>query len=354
MKEEILKDFISKKDVIDSFKERVINLLSDLIRQEKIIIHHISGRTKEYESLSKKIDRKIGKYNSLEEITDVIGLRIITHLESDVDLVSNLITKEFTIDEKNSIDKRKLNTDQFGYKSLHLVISLNETRAKLTEYKGYGTLKCEVQIRSILQHAWAEIEHDLGYKGKSSVPNQYKRNFNRLAALLETADVEFDRLKRELTTYEAEVSDLIKTTPETVQINQASLAQFNIENTVLKEARELLTKKKGWSYSPAPQEFYGITERFEFFNIHNIKELEEALLRDKRLFFAFIEEFTKDFTYDEMTMSIVLFYYQHFLAAKSENPDRVMDYFNFSENKINSAGGGKPFVDLYKKIKNRG
>lgn len=353
MKEEILKDFVSKKDTLDAFRDRIINLLSDLIRQEKITIHHISGRTKEYESLSKKIDRKLGKYSSLEEITDLVGLRIITHLESDVDLISNLIKKEFIIDDKNSIDKRELNIDQFGYKSLHLVISFNKIRAKLTEYKVYETLKCEVQIRSILQHAWAEIEHDLGYKGKSSIPNQYKRNFNRLAALLETADIEFDRLKRELTTYEAEVGDLIRKAPEAVQINQASLTQFNLENTVLREGRELLKQKKGWTYTPMRQELHGITERFEFFNMHNIRDIEEALNKDKKLFFAFIEEFTKEFNYDEMPISIVLYYYQHFLAAKSENPKLVMDYFNYSENKINPIGGGQPFVDLFKKVKNR-
>ena len=353
MKDEILKVFLTEKETLDAFKERVINLISDLLRQEKINIHHISGRTKEYESLSKKIDKKLDKYNSLCDITDLVGIRIISYLESDVDRIAKLIKDEFFLDEHNSIDKRELNNDQFGYKSLHLVISLNETRAKLTEYKGYETVKCEIQIRSILQHAWAEIEHDLGYKGKSAIPNQYKRNFNRLAALLETADIEFDRLKRELSEYENDVVELIRTTPQTVQIDQASISQFNLENQTLKEARELLAEIKLWNYTSTDNVFHGIIERFEFFNFNSIKDIEDELIKNKVLFFKFIIEFTKGFTYDEITIGIVLYYFQHFLAAKTEDIEYITKYLDYGPIKISSEGGFvERIIESYQKTKN--
>lgn len=143
MKDIILSNFLTKKSGLDSYRQKMVNLLSDLLDQEKIIIHHISSRTKDSESLSKKIDRKLGKYNSLNDITDLVGIRIISYLESDVDIIAEKVSKEFLIDSENSIDKRELNADQFGYKSLHLVVNLNDSRTSLPEYRDYRDLKCE-------------------------------------------------------------------------------------------------------------------------------------------------------------------------------------------------------------------
>jgi len=189
-------------------------LVRDLLRAENISYHQIDSLVKAVSSLSKKIDSKNNKYTDLSQITDLVGIRIITYLGSEVDLVNDVLTKEFTIDTKNSIDKRELETNVFGYRSLHLIVSLDDGRCKLAEYKQYVDLKCEIQIRSILQHAWAEIEHDLGYKSALSVPQNYTRSFNRLAALLESADIEFVRLKKELMEYECSVGELIQDTPE--------------------------------------------------------------------------------------------------------------------------------------------
>lgn len=351
MKEKILSDFIGQKNALDSFRERTINLLSDLLQQKKILIHHISGRTKDYESLSKKIDRKLDKYNSLEEITDIVGIRIISYLESDVDIISNLISKEFKVDPKNSIDKRELNIDQFGYKSLHLVVNLNNLRANLTEYKDYKNIKCEIQIRSILQHAWAEIEHDLGYKGKSAIPDQYKRNFNRLAALLETADLEFDRLKNELSNYEERVGKLIKKSPQNVLINQASLSNFNIENNILQEARELMSSITGWIYHETNNDFRGILERFEFFEMRTIKDIEDSLKENKKMFFEYLKIFVKNLSYSSISITITLFYYQHFLASKTEDPKKIEEYKKYGG--ILIGGSSKKFIEDYQKIKEK-
>lgn len=349
MKENILKEFISKKEIFEAFKERVINLISDLLRQEALIIHHITGRTKNYESLSKKIDRKSGKYNSLDDITDLVGIRIISYLESDVDRIASIIRKEFTVDEENSVDKRDLNIDQFGYKSLHLVVLLNDARGRLAEYKEYKAIKCEIQIRSILQHAWAEIEHDLGYKGKLSIPDQYKRNFNRLAALLETADIEFDRLKQDLSRYENEVSELIQKSPELVQINKASLVKFNLENAILIECRKLMSDLKNWVYKSDTDFLEGMTENFHFFKLYTIKDIEVSLQNNKQLFFEFVREFIKDINYSEISFFIALYYFTHFLAGKTQSVEDIFSYFDYSPIKIASINGfAEELIELYR------
>jgi putative GTP pyrophosphokinase len=132
MKERILQEFLTNKYQLDSFKDKVVTLLHDLLHQATVAIHQMDSRTKGFDSLSKKIDKKQGKYESLHDITDLVGIRIITYLESDVDKIAELIENEFILDQKNSIDKRLLKSDQFGYKSLHIVVSLSKNRS------GYG------------------------------------------------------------------------------------------------------------------------------------------------------------------------------------------------------------------------
>lgn len=354
MKETILKDYEASRHELDLFKDKVKILLQDLLNQASIPFHQISSRTKEFDSLSKKIDKKQGEYKSLHEITDLVGMRIITYLESDVDRVAELINKEFKIDRENSIDKRQLKTDQFGYRSLHIVVSLSDTRNALTEYKAYENLKCEIQIRSILQHAWAEIEHDLGYKGKFSIPETSRRSFNRLSALLETADIEFDRLKKELTEYENKVPHLIRKNPEEVAIDQASLVSFLHTNLVLKEAIKVITHITGAEiYSD--KNFQAIINRFNLFGIKTIKELEESLNSNKEVFLVFISEFLGNARYNNLPSSLPLFYYQHFLAGKEKSVDFVNKYLNYGPTigSTNSSYAAEGFITTYEKARKK-
>jgi ppGpp synthetase/RelA/SpoT-type nucleotidyltranferase len=97
---------------------------------------------------------------------------------------------------ENTIDKRKtLSPNVFGYLSVHYVVSFDKNRLKKKAFADYKDIRFEIQIRSILQHAWAEIEHDLGYKSEIEVPDEIRRKFSRLAGLLEIADSEFISLR---------------------------------------------------------------------------------------------------------------------------------------------------------------
>ncbi|WP_367209587.1 GTP pyrophosphokinase family protein [Sphingobacterium sp. R2] len=326
MKNEILNEFESKIHVYNRFKDKSLSLLNDLLKQKKIAFHNIDGRVKNYESLSSKIDRKSEKYKCLSDITDLVGIRITSYLESDVDLIDKLIRDEFQIDNDNSIDKRILNSDQFGYKSLHLVVELDNRRLQLYENSDFKNLKIEIQIRSILQHAWAEIEHDLGYKGKAQIPDDYKRSFNRLSALLELADQEFVRLKRDLVKFESKVTEQIIREPQNVLINFASLKQFNSENSIIIEARDLLANKVGWEYLSRSNSFVDLVQRFDFFNMLTIEDIQKELKINKDLFFSFLKVFTDGFTYKSISYDIIIYYLQHFLAAKTKDKLYIQKY----------------------------
>lgn len=172
------------------------SLISSLLQNHSFHIHSISSRTKTIDSFKEKISRPDKNYDQLKDITDIVGIRITTYFSDELDKVSELIKSQFKVDLENSIDKRKsLEPDKFGYMSLHLVAEHNNIRTNLPEYSLFADMKFEVQIRSILQHAWAEIEHDLGYKSEIEIPNIVKRKFSRLSGLLELVDDEFVSIK---------------------------------------------------------------------------------------------------------------------------------------------------------------
>jgi ppGpp synthetase/RelA/SpoT-type nucleotidyltranferase len=292
MKEDILEQFDNNKHLYDSICENIEKLLTVLLRDAKIPIHQITNRTKSKDSLIKKIDIKSSKYSNIAEITDIAGVRIITYLESDVDRVAKIVENEFMIDTENSVDKRNLNVDQFGYKSLHYVVEFSKERLKLSENKKFNNIKVEIQIRSILQHAWAEIEHDLGYKGEISIPADFKRAFNRISALLESADIEFDRLKREIHQYEINIEKLIEEKPNDIKLNQVSLSSFVKTNKTMSRAREIIGKNYKCTFIENNNLIMEL-EKFEYFNISTIAELENIVNANANNYLSFVDIFTK-------------------------------------------------------------
>ena len=113
----------------------------------------------------------------------------------------------FDIDWKESVDKRKLHElDAFGYNSLHYICRLKENDAPgEAKYPRF-----ELQMRTALQHVWSTIEHDTGYKGDVKIPDVYRRQFNRLAGMMELIDDEFSRLRQVLTDYRRQTLTLVK------------------------------------------------------------------------------------------------------------------------------------------------
>ena len=164
-----------------------------------IIVAATESRVKTEESLAGKLALKGGKYKSLSDITDIVGLRVITFYIDDVDKVASAVERLFEVDWENSVDKRKIHEiDSFGYLSLHYICSV----------PGFP-YRFEIQMRTVLQHAWANLNHDTGYKSGVEVPREYLRNLSRLAGMLELADEQFSRIRTELTDYRRRVRSLV-------------------------------------------------------------------------------------------------------------------------------------------------
>jgi len=220
----LLDDFDGQLPLLNALSPKLHTLITELLATKSLRVHSVSTRIKSRESLEGKLSRFAGKYEKLDQITDLCGLRIVTYLEDEVNAVAALVEAEFSKDSENSVDKRQTaEFDRFGYSSVHYVVSLKPTCAQLPEYARFANLKFEIQIRSILQHAWAEIEHDLQYKGQDAVPRELRRRFARLAGLLEIADAEFMGIRDQIKLYQTHVAEAIKTSPEEVFVDSDSL-----------------------------------------------------------------------------------------------------------------------------------
>lgn len=239
----ILQDFDRAELKLKECGRDIEQLLEKLLKRRGAKPHQLTHRVKDRYSLEKKLARKNYKYSSLDELTDLIGVRVITYFEDDIDIIAGIINDEFLIDYENSIDKRKVEPEKFGYRSLHYVFSIKPERAAMAEYENLANVKVEIQIRSILQHSWAEIEHDLGYKGANEIPDTARRTFYRVAALLEQADIEFVKLKNEIEQYEKEMPQRIAENAAAVKVDKASVISFINKNAILAKIEDDFAKK---------------------------------------------------------------------------------------------------------------
>ena len=195
-KEDIVSEYRRRFPEYQAFAARLHALLETLLKGGGLHLDHVESRVKTLESFLQKIEQKRYHHAPFEKIKDLVGLRVVVYYQDEVQRVRTLIEREFTVDEDHSVDKTtNQEADRFGYRSLHLIISLGENRSTLDEWKPLGGLCAEVQVRSILQHTWAVFSRELDYKVPSQAPDQLRRQLFRLSAQLEAADEEFTVLR---------------------------------------------------------------------------------------------------------------------------------------------------------------
>ena len=178
------------------------DILIQALKAREIKVNSVEARAKDPESLGMKAgtpsEDKSGepKYPSpLEDITDLAGIRIITFFPRTIEAIGDCIREELDVLEHMDLSRTLLEEEAFGYRSEHYLVMLLDSRTSLPEYRPYRGLVAEIQVRTILQHAWAEIEHDIQYKSSITTPDNVRRRFMALAGLLEIADREFQAIQ---------------------------------------------------------------------------------------------------------------------------------------------------------------
>ena len=197
--EMLLQQYRELRPTLQQLSDEASQMLHHALREQGIYITAMEHRVKTEKSLTGKLEMKGAKYKTIDDITDLVGLRVITFYTDEVDKVAAIAKRIFDIDWQESVDKRKLHElDAFGYNSLHYICRLKT-----------GGPRFELQMRTALQHVWSTIEHDTGYKGDVKMPREYKRQFSRLAGMMELIDDEFSRLRIVLTDYRRQMLALV-------------------------------------------------------------------------------------------------------------------------------------------------
>lgn len=242
-KEDVLKFYNERKSLYVNFVNRLEEKLENELKTISLhTIPVVSGRVKSELSLWNKVQLK--NYENLEkEFTDFAGLRIVVNDLDEVDKVCDYIRATYIIDKANSVDKReKLAPDQVGYLSVHFIVSFNDADLKARENQAFAGLKAEIQVRTRLQHAWAELTHDKIYKDKRNLDekdNLILRRVSLMAGLLELADREFVEINAEVAKRANESITIDITTLNLFMRNKFKEAIFINAEQCVQELKEL-------------------------------------------------------------------------------------------------------------------
>jgi ppGpp synthetase/RelA/SpoT-type nucleotidyltranferase len=344
MKIDIVTDYKKNIEIFNTLSQKMEVLLKELMSLNGIEAHSITSRVKAENSLSHKLASKKDKYKSLYEITDIVGCRIITYFDSDVDKAVQVISDEFEIDKDNSIDKMAtMDPDRFGYLSYHIVCKINDDRAHLKEYEKYRNIRFEVQVRSILQHAWAEIEHDLGYKNRFELPNILKRRFSRVAGLLEIADREFCEIKSSIEEYKESLEENQILYGAT--LDKESLEAYVRKSDIVERLDNYMCTVGHYHLDQKVKDTEREIEWFTKYGIKTISDLDKTLRDNERRIMVFIDKWLIS---DEdkalgpnrnLSSGISLFYLNYLLVGDNEDREGIVNYI-----KKRSLGSDPPSI----------
>lgn len=202
--------------------DKLVNLLKELLSANGVQAT-LECRVKELASFEGKIGRK-GYSDPFSEMTDIVGIRIIVRTLDEVSQVGRILENELAIDDENSVSKQsQLDPDRFGYLSDHYVVKVPSPRADLLEWKSVSELPSEIQVRTIVQHAWAAVQHSLDYKTVCDIPHDLRRRLFRISALFELAD-------QELNSVSSDAKTLFESYKNQISINKSAPIELNYES----------------------------------------------------------------------------------------------------------------------------
>ncbi len=206
----ILEEYRERYSVFQKIRQLVLDIINQRLSEIGLYVTAVEARVKTEESLAGKLELKGDKYTSLSDLTDIVGARIIAFYTDDVDKIAALMEKTFELDKECSVDKRKMHElDSFGYNSLHYICKIPKSLYSDSQCGMINEVRFEIQMRTALQHVWATLNHDTGYKTGVEVPREYLRSLNCLAGMLELADSQFSQIRTAINNYRRQVEQLV-------------------------------------------------------------------------------------------------------------------------------------------------
>ena len=324
----ILEDYRKQREDFVKLGDTVHTLLADIVKELGLVVLAVEHRVKEEKSLAGKLERKGDGYNTLEDITDILGARVVCFMADEIDQIGKKVEETFVIDWENSSDKRALiKEDAFGYLSLHYICSLPFGDKWPDEICGK---KFEIQIRTILQHAWSVIQHDIGYKSDFGVPRDIKRQFARLAGLLELADDEFVRARDNMVDYTEDIRKRIITDEaDDVVINMISLNEYVLHNQKMQSILQEIAEIAGAEIKAIDPESY--IPQLAFLGIKKLGDIEKMVEENYPLAMKLANKALSAANLDIVSSSVALrFLCRAELLNKNYDYEKIVEFLKIS------------------------
>jgi putative GTP pyrophosphokinase len=217
------------EEILDALHQQVRTVL-----EENGCFPTIKYRVKRFKTYFDKLIKmsRSGQAAGSMFITDILGLRIVCPFREDLDFVEKLVKAKFTVVE---MERKGLNRSvgEFGYESVHFLIEIEPIRGK--EELPYAANVCEVQLRTILQDAWAEVEHELIYKSDITLPNESIRR--KLAALNATLTLS-DLIFQEIRDYQKEIRKCDRKRRQSLDVKMADGWSVDQDLPILQDGQQ--------------------------------------------------------------------------------------------------------------------
>ena len=267
---EMIRRFLEQRAAYERLCDEVEYTLRTKLDAKGIEYASVTRRAKSLESFLEKIKRK--SYGApFEEIEDFAAARVVCLYRDDLPEIETIIQDEFFVVEKVDKLNNKLD-DQFGYGAIHFVVTLGENSAG-ARYDTINQLKCEIQTRTVLQDAWAIIQHHMVYKHEKEVPSTIQRGLNSLAGLFEVADEQYMHLRLKHQQYVKEI--------ESKKFADFLEVELNVDTL-----REYMKRK----FPLLPNASFDLQEIFnslkEFNNLREVNELVDRTEKVRNTCFA--------------------------------------------------------------------
>jgi predicted RNase H-like nuclease/ppGpp synthetase/RelA/SpoT-type nucleotidyltranferase len=200
-----VEEYAARHPALEEASRAYVALVTSLLDEAGINYLSVTGRAKSVASFAAKAARTVDGMpaytDPLHQITDQVGVRVITYVRSDVAAVADVLGTQLRLLDDRDLGQETASEGRFGYASRHLqVVAPEDIGAGPAAPGALSGQVAQVQVRTVLQHAWAEFEHDIRYKG--TVPAEHARDFDRrftlAAGLLELADQEFTTIRERL------------------------------------------------------------------------------------------------------------------------------------------------------------
>jgi ppGpp synthetase/RelA/SpoT-type nucleotidyltranferase len=187
--DEIKAEFRSRDPLFKRLETEATYILETALKKSGIKTHSLPTRVKTLDSFVDKVKRKDSK-DPFQDIRDIVGLRVICLFLSDIPRVGDLIRAAFNVlSEDDKIGGAEISS--FGYMSVHYVAEMKKECAG-ARYDDLRGMPFEIQVRTILMDAWANVSHYLDYKRDQDVPTNLRRDFYAVSGLFYIADSHFE------------------------------------------------------------------------------------------------------------------------------------------------------------------